>query len=194
MTGSENVIEQDTNHSGMASQHRNKVIEYLSQNKADGVTLIVSLILFHLMLVMGSIQIINRYLDIPFSVYWAGEVTRTAMVFLTLMLVPYLFVHQLDISFLPVLKQIFGSHLEAVLLIRNLVLVVFSSLMVWSSYLSYIQSDAVTLPTVGWFLVRWVYLFMGLAFAVLLVYVLIDTKRKVFVALGRAESEDSADV
>jgi len=178
----------------MGSQHRNKVIDYLSQNKADGVTLVVSLILFHLMLVMGSIQIINRYLDIPFSVYWAGEVTRTAMVFLTLMLVPYLFAHQLDISFLPVLKQIFGSRLEAVLLIRNLVLVVFSSLMIWSSYLSYLQSDAVTLPTVGWFLVRWVYLFMGLAFAALLVYVLVDTKRKVFVALGRAESEESTDV
>lgn len=178
----------------MGSQHRNRVVKYLSENTADGITLVVSVLLFHLMLVTGSIQIVNRYLDIPFSVYWAGEVTRTAMVFLTLMLVPYLFAHQLDISFLPVLKQLFGSRLEAVLLGRNVVLVVFAALMVWSSYLSYLQSRNVTLPTVRWFFVRWVYLFMGLAFAALLLYVLVDTKRKVRAAIEGPESEEPTDV
>ncbi len=178
----------------MHSEYRNRVIEYVSENKADGLVLVASIFLFHLMLVAGSIQIINRYVGIPFGVYWAGEVTRTAMVFLTLVLVPYLFVHQLDISFLPVLKQVFGTRRKYVLLVRNAFLSAFVALMVWSSYLAYLQSGDVTFPTVRWFPVRWVYALMGMAFLGLLGYVLIDTKRRMTAAIAGTEPEERSDV
>lgn len=165
----------------------NELTGYVRDNRADGFVLVISFVLFHVMLVVGAVQIINRYVGLPFGVYWAGEAARTAMVLLTLTLLPYLFYKELDISFLPILKKLSEARLNLVLLVRNLLLVGFSASMVWSAYLAYFQSAQTTLPTIGWFRLRWMYLFMGASFLVLLGYVLVDTKWKVQETLASGE-------
>lgn len=178
----------------MLTVYAKPLLEYLSQNKVSGGAMIISLLLFHLMIVTGTVQILDRYIGIPFSVYWAGEVTRTAMVFFTIVLLPYLFANQLDISFLPVLKQVFGARRKYVLLARNVFLLAFVSVMVYSSYTAYLQSGSIALPTLRWFRVRWVYLMMGVGFAGLDAYVLSDTVTRIQRIITGNEMEDASDV
>jgi len=176
----------------MSSHSVNNMINYLRENKIDGITQALGIFLFHLMLFTGLIQIVNRFVNVSIPLYWAGEVTRTLMVFLTLVAVPYLFIHNQDISFLPVVEKLPARYYNTVILIRNLLVFIIAAIMVWSAYLSYFQSGDITLPTIQWFFIRWIYAAMGLAFFLLSIAVVVDTAKRFRTLVG--ERRDRTDV
>lgn len=140
----------------------------------DRVTAVLGVALLNAMLVLGLMQVLRRYVAFPISVYWTGEVSRTFLAFMTLVSLPYLFKHESDISFLPLLKNVV-SRLDTLLLARNLFVIVLSVVFVWSAYLAVGAAGDTGLPTLRWFKIRWGYMLVGVSFATLLVYVVADT-------------------
>lgn len=162
----------------MLSEKSSLVTESVKNNPFDSAVEGIGIFTFHLMLITASIRIINRFFNLPYSLFWVGEITRTGMVVLTLILVPYMFAHDMDISFLPIVENLPEQQLSKIIVVRNLLVIVLSVLMVWSSYLAYTVQYEITLPTVQWFYIRYIYATMGIGFSLLLVFVLIDLKRK----------------
>lgn len=148
------------------------------ETKADKITILNGVVLLNLMLVLGILQILQRHVNVPVSLYWTGEISRTILAFLALATIPYLFKNEADISFLPVIKRV-TSHTDAILLVRNIFLIFFSVIFVWSSFLAYQTSGGATLPTLRWFKLRWAFILTGLSFGSLLVYVLLDTRNRI---------------
>ena len=178
----------------MPHQKVTSVKEYVVESPFDALIQGVGFVVFHLMLVTASIRIANRFFNIPISLFWVGEITRTGLVVLALIAVPYLFIHELDISFLPVVEKLPDQYFNTVLVLRNALLIILSTLMIWSSYVSYEQSGDITLPTVRWFPIRWIYALMGAAFFVMLLFVLTDIKNKAISVVQFYRPGGDADV
>jgi TRAP-type C4-dicarboxylate transport system permease small subunit len=149
----------------------------MAQDWFDKLSVSVGVLLLGVILVVGILQVLNRYVGLPINLLWTFEVARTLLAFMTLMGLPYLFKHNSDISFLPVLKRI-TTRTDAFLLVRNAILLVFSLVLVWSAYLANITTGDVGLPMIGWFKVGWGFIFLGLSFLGLFMYVLIDTRNR----------------
>jgi TRAP-type C4-dicarboxylate transport system permease small subunit len=144
----------------------------------DKVTVAIGVIMLNAMLVVGVVQVLNRYVGIPIELYWTYEVARTTLALMTIVAIPYLFRNDADISFLPVLRRI-TSRTDQFLLIRNVLMGALSVILVWSAYLAYGTAGDTGLPTINWFKVGWGYLLFGVAAAVLFVVVIGDTKRRI---------------
>lgn len=149
----------------------------------DRITEVIGVVLLNLMLVVGLIQVINRYIDLPASLPWTYEVARTTLAFLTIIGLPYLFKNDSDISFLPVLRRI-TSHTDKLLLLRNVLMICLSIILVWSAVVATRTAGDTGLPLLGWFKVGWGYSLFGVSAAVLLLVVLDDTKRRIGAVLG----------
>lgn len=147
----------------------------MSQDPFDKLSVSIGVFLLGVILLVGILQILNRYVGLPINLQWTFEVARTLLAFLTLAGLPYLFKHDSDISFLPVLQRI-TTRTDSFLLMRNVILLAFSLIMVWSSYLANNVTGDVGLPMIGWFKVGWGFMFLGVSFLVLFVYVAIDTR------------------
>lgn len=152
----------------------------------DTATVALGVFLLNAMLVIGVIQVLNRYVDFSIELYWTYEVARTMLALMTILAIPYLFKRDADISFLPVLRRV-TSQTDRFLLIRNVLMSGLSIVLVWSASLAYVTSGDTTLPTVSWFKIAWGYLFFGVAAAVLFVVVLSDTKRRLEAILGGSD-------
>lgn len=144
----------------------------------DRVTSVLGVLFLNAMLILGLLQVLRRYADLPVSVYWTGELSRTFLAFMTLVSLPYLFKHESDISFLPLLKNVM-PRLDALLFFRNLFLLLLSGVVVWSAYLAVGAAGDTGLPTLRWFKIWWGYALIGVSFAGLLVYVLADTRGRI---------------
>lgn len=144
----------------------------------DKVTVAIGVIMLNVMLVVGIIQVLNRYVDVSIELYWTYEVARTTLALMTIIAIPYLFRNDADISFLPVLRRI-TTRTNQFLLIRNVLMGALSVIFVWSAYLAYGTAGDTGLPTISWFKVGWGYLLFGVAAAVLFVVVIGDTKRRI---------------
>ncbi|WP_144901454.1 TRAP transporter small permease [Halobellus captivus] len=149
----------------------------------DRVTVAVGVIMLNIMLVVGLLQVVNRYIDLPVSLPWTYEVARTTLAFLAILGIPYLFKNDSDISFLPVLRRI-TSRTDQLLLVRNVLMAFLSALLVWSAYVATGTSGDTGLPLLSWFKVGWGYTFFGVAAAVLFVVVVTDTKQRVGNLIG----------
>ncbi|QCC48053.1 TRAP transporter small permease [Halobellus limi] len=144
----------------------------------DKVTVAIGVIMLNAMLVVGVVQVLNRYVEVPFELYWTYEVARTTLALMTIVAIPYLFRNDADISFLPVLRRV-TSRTDRFLLVRNVLMALLSVIFVWSAYVAYGTAGDTGLPTISWFKVGWGYLLFGVAAAILLVVVIGDTKRRV---------------
>mgnify|MGYP000395095937 CR=1 FL=1 len=151
--------------------------EFTEAGAGDG-TVTVGVVLLNVMLVVGLIQVLNRYVEVPIDLYWTYEVARTILAMMTIIAIPYLFKNDADISFLPVLRRI-TSGTDRFLLIRNALMAALSVVLAYSAYLAYGTAGDTGLPTVSWFKVGWGYLLFGVAAVVLLVVVIGDTKRRI---------------
>ncbi|MFB6251059.1 MAG: TRAP transporter small permease [Halobellus sp.] len=152
----------------------------------DRATVAVGVLLLNAMLVVGVIQVLNRYVGFPIELYWTYEVARTMLALMTILGIPYLFKRDGDISFLPVLRRV-TSQTDRFLLVRNVLMSGLSIVLVWSAYLAYLTSGDTTLPTVTWFKIAWGYVFFGAAAAILFVIVVSDTKRRLEEVLGGSD-------
>jgi TRAP-type C4-dicarboxylate transport system permease small subunit len=157
----------------------------MAQDRFDTVSTAVGVSLLGVILLVGIAQILNRYVGLPINLQWTFEVARTLLAFLTLAGLPYLFKHNSDISFLPVLQRI-TDRTDSFLLMRNVILLAFSVIMVRSSFLANSTTGDVGLPMIGWFKVGWGFLFLGLSFALLFVYVAMDTRDRLAAIRGQS--------
>ncbi|WP_049987075.1 TRAP transporter small permease [Halobellus rufus] len=149
----------------------------------DRITVVVGVIMLNVMLVVGLLQVLNRYIDLPASLPWTYEVARTTLAMLSIIAIPYLFKNDADISFLPVLRRV-TSRTDQLLLVRNVLMAFFSVVLVWSAYLAAQTAGDTGLPLISWFKVGWGYLLFGAASAALFVVVLTDTKQRVGDIIG----------
>lgn len=138
----------------------------------------LGVVLLNVMLVVGILQVMARYVDLPFGTYWTGEISRTMLAFMTILALPYLFRNDADISFLPILERVV-SRLDALLFFRNVLLSALSVILIWSSYKAYETAGTIGLPTLQWFKLRWAFVLLGLSFAALLLVVLLDTRNRI---------------
>lgn len=151
----------------------------------DRITVAIGVIMLNLMLVVGILQVLNRYVEFPIGLYWTYEVARTTLAMMTIIALPYLFKNDSDISFLPVLQRV-TSRTDELLLARNVLMSFLAIVLVWSAYLAYGTAGDTGLPMIGWFKIGWGYLLFGVASALLLVVVLSDTRQRVGEILGGA--------
>lgn len=149
----------------------------------DNVTAAIGVIMLNGMLVVGIIQVASRYVSIPIELYWTYEVASTLLALMTIVAIPYLFKTDGDISFLPVLRRI-TSDIDRFLLIRNVLMAALSVVLVWSAYLAFGTAGDTTLATVNWFKVGYGYFLFGVIAAILFVFVVTDTKRRIEKVLG----------
>lgn len=149
----------------------------------DKITSIVGVTLLGIILIVGILQIVNRYVSLPLDLYWTYEVARTLLAVMTLAGLPFLFKNNSDISFLPVLQRI-TDRTDAFLLIRNVILLIFTPVMVWSSYLAYDTTGDVGLPMIGWIKVGWGFIFLGICFGLLFLFVVLDTRERMLEIRG----------
>jgi len=144
----------------------------------DRITSALGVVFLNAMLVLGLMQVLRRYVAFPISIYWTGEVSRTFLAFMTIVSLPYLFKHESDISFLPLLKNVM-PRLDALLFVRNLFLVFLSVVIVWSAFLAVGAAGDTGLPTLRWFKIKWGYALIGVSFAMLFLYILADTRARI---------------
>lgn len=144
----------------------------------DNVTAAIGVIILNGMLAVGIIQVISRYVNVPIELYWTYEVASTLLALMTIVAIPYLFRNEADISFLPVLKRI-TSTIDRFLLIRNVLMGALSVVLVWSAYLAYGTAGDTTLATVNWFKIGYGYFVFGVIAAILFVFVVADTRRRI---------------
>lgn len=144
----------------------------------DRVTVAIGVAMLYFMLAVGLLQVLNRYVDLPYSVYWTYEAARTTLALMTIIALPYLFKNDSDISFLPVLRRI-TDRTDAFLLIRNILVSVLALTLIWSAYVAAENAGNLGLPMISWFKVRWGYMLFGVSSALLFVMVLSDTKQRI---------------
>ena len=144
----------------------------------DRATVLVGFVLLNTMFALGLIQATARYVDLPFSVYWSGEVTRHFLSVMTIIAIPYLFKNDSDISFLPVLERIV-TRMDVLMIFRNVFLLGFTVVLGYSSWLVYNISYQVTLPTLRWVKIRWAYAIFGAIAVLLFIFIIIDTRTRI---------------
>lgn len=145
----------------------------------------IGVVMLNLMLVVGILQVLNRYITFPIGLYWTYEVARTTLAMMTIIALPYLFKNNSDISFLPVLKRV-TSRTDELLLARNALMAFLTVVLVWSAYLAYGTAGDTGLPMIGWFKIGWGYLLFGVSSAILFVVVLSDTRQRLVNIRGGA--------
>lgn len=158
----------------------------MAQDWFDRTSSVVGVVLLSIIFVVGILQILNRYVGMPIDLYWTYEVARTLLAVLTLAGLPFLFKHDSDISFLPVLRRI-TERTDLFLLLRNVILLVFSAIMAWSAHLANNSTGNVGLPMIAWIKVGWGFLFLGVSFSILFIYILLDTRERISRIRGGAD-------
>jgi|GEM_PF-6614012 len=144
----------------------------------DRITVAIGVIMLNVMLVVGVLQVLSRYIDFPIALYWTYEVARTFLTLMTIVSIPYLFKNESDISFLPVLKRL-TNRTDQMLLLRNLLVGFLAAVLVVSAYQAWVVAGDQSLPMIGWFKIGWGYLFVGLSASVLLLVILVDTRDRI---------------
>lgn len=144
----------------------------------DRVTVAIGVIMLNVMLVVGILQVLNRYISMPISLYWTYEVARTFLALMSIIAIPFLFRNNSDISFLPVLRRI-TSHTDKLLILRNVFMFFFAVVLVWSAYNATIIAGDQGLPMISWFKVGWGFSLVGVSAFVLIIMILIDTRDRI---------------
>lgn len=144
----------------------------------DRLTVAIGVIILNIMLVVGILQVLNRYVTMPISVYWTYEVARTLLALMTIIAIPYLFKNESDISFLPVLKRI-TTRTDILLILRNVFMLVLAGVLVWSAYAATLVAGDQGLPMIGWFKVGWGFSLVGISALLLIIMIGIDTRNRV---------------
>ncbi|NHN60213.1 MULTISPECIES: TRAP transporter small permease [Halorussus] len=151
----------------------------------DRITVAIGVIMLNIMLVVGTVQVMSRYVEFPIALYWTYEVARTILAMMSIIAIPYLFKNNADISFLPVLERV-TSRTDQLLLVRNALMGILAVVLVWSAYVAYGTAGDTSLAMIDWFKVGWGYLLFGVASGLLFVMVLSDTKRRISEMFGGA--------
>lgn len=138
----------------------------------------IGVLILTIILVVGLLQVINRYISLPVNLYWTYEIARTFLALMTIVAIPYLFKNEADISFLPVLKRV-TTRTDAFLLIRNVLVAALAVVLVVSSYIAYQTSGSTGLPMLQWFKVGWGYALLGVSSGLLFIVVLTDTRNRI---------------
>lgn len=155
----------------------------------DRLTTAVGVIMLAVMLVVGMLQVLSRYISFPIDLFWTYEVARTLLTLMTIIALPYLFKNNSDISFLPVLERI-TSRTDEMLLVRNVLMGFLALVLVVSAYQAAVVTGDVGLPMIGWFKLAWGYSLLGASAALLFVMVLIDTKQRIGDIRGSVDRGD----
>ncbi len=155
----------------------------MAQNWLDRITTAVGVVLLNVMLVVGLLQVVSRYIDFPFDLNWTYVVARTVLALMTVIALPYLFKNDADISFLPVLKRVI-TRTDQVLFVRNILMAFFSATLVLSAYQATGVSGDTALPMIEWFKVGWAYELVALSAAGLFIVIVLDTRKRVTEFLG----------
>ncbi|MCO8244924.1 MULTISPECIES: TRAP transporter small permease subunit [unclassified Haladaptatus] len=159
----------------------------MAQNWLDRITTSLGVVLLNVMLVVGLLQVVSRYITFPIDLNWTYVVARTVLAIMTIIALPYLFQNEADISFLPVLKRVI-TRTDQVLFVRNILMAFFSATLVLSAYRATGVSGDTALPMIEWFKVGWAYDLIALSAACLLIVVLLDTRTRVAEFLGEANA------
>jgi len=147
-------------------------------NWFDRATNAIGVVMLNAMLIIGLLQVLSRYVPLPIDLNWTYVAARTLLALMTIIAIPYLFKNEADISFLPVLKRVI-RRTDRILLVRNVLMVVFSGTLTLSAYRAVAVSGDTALPLISWFKVGWGYGLIALSAATLLVLVLVDTRDRV---------------
>lgn len=144
----------------------------------DKLTVAVGVVMLNVMLVVGVLQVLNRYLPIPISLFWTYEIAQTFLGLMTIIGIPYLFRHDSDISFLPVLRRL-TSRIDELMLVRNFFMLILGIVLVWSAYLATAIAGDQSLPNLSWFKVWWGFSLFGVSAFVLIIMIFADTRNRI---------------
>jgi TRAP-type C4-dicarboxylate transport system permease small subunit len=141
----------------------------------DRITVAIGVIMLNVMLAVGVLQVLNRYLPIPVPLTWTYEIGQTFLALMTIIGIPYLFKHDSDISFLPVLEQV-TNRVDELMLIRNVFMLILGVVLVWSAVVATQIAGDQSLPNLSWFKVGWGFMLFGASAFVLIIMILFDTR------------------
>lgn len=144
----------------------------------DKITVAIGVIMLNGMLAAGVLQVSNRYFSIPFPLTWTYEVAQTLLGLMTIIGIPYLFKHDSDISFVPVLKRV-TNRIDELMLIRNIFMLILGVVLVWSAIITTQIAGDQSLPNLSWFKVGWGFTLLGMSAFVLTIMVLLDSRNRI---------------
>lgn len=144
----------------------------------DRITVALGVLMLNSILVVGILQVLGRYVSVPFEITWTYEVARTLLALMTILALPYMFKTEADISFVPVLERI-TTKTNELLLVRNVLMAFLSAVFVVSAHRATTISGDTTLPLIDWFKIGWGYSFFGVSAAVLLIVIAFNTRQRI---------------
>lgn len=144
----------------------------------DRITATIGVIMLTIMLAVGILQVLNRYLPVPIPLTWTYEVAQTFIGLMAIVGIPYLFRHDSDISFLPVLKRV-TSRVNELMLVRNLFMLVLGTVLVRSAVLATRVAGDQSLPNLDWFKIGWGFMIFGASISILIIMIFVDTRDRI---------------
>jgi len=146
-------------------------------------------VLLTMLTLLAAMQIFVRFFgaQVDFNAVWTAELARYCLVIMTFVGVPYAMRTNENISIRPLLKQAPVAVQKPLLTLSNIIIVVFSVLIVFSVNETARRTLSVGLPTVEWITVGYAQVILAIAFALAALFAVEET-----IELFR--SEDSSPI
>ena len=128
--------------------------------------------------VMGTIvalQILFRFVPIPFTAVWTTEIARYLLVIMTLTGVPYAMRRGNHISIRPLLRMLSSSRQQYLLVVSDILVIVMCAIVIRSGISILDRTLLQSLPTVGWLNVGYVMVYLIGMFALCILFIVENT-------------------
>ncbi|KAA9396332.1 TRAP transporter small permease [Haloarcula sp. CBA1130] len=121
--------------------------------------------------VVVAFQIIMRVLPTDYGAVWTTEIARYLLVIMTLTGIPYAMRRGSHISIRPLLRMLTDSLQKYLTTFSNLLVIAMCGIGIWSAVSVIEQTLVQSLPTVGWLRVGYLMIYLAIAFALCIVFI-----------------------
>lgn len=140
--------------------------------------LLIGVVLFAIINVLAAFQIFVRFVGGGFlgvSGVWTEEVARYLLVIMVFVGAPYAMRNGENISIRPLFRLVPATAQKVLITFSNVLIVVFSALVIYAVIEVIDRTINVTLATVNWLTVGYAHVVLGVAFALVIVFAVEET-------------------
>lgn len=131
-----------------------------------------------LLVVIGlavTLRIVTRQVDFLPELLWTGEISRYALVLMTVVGVPYAMWTDDHISIRPLIETVSDRYRVGLFMVTNILIVLFCFLLALSSYVVAGRTLGNPLPTIRWLNYGYVNIIMSIAFLLTVIFTISNT-------------------
>ncbi|MFC7156898.1 TRAP transporter small permease [Halomarina halobia] len=147
-----------------------RAFDYVEQG-----TVLLGIALFVIINLIAAFQILMRFVDLGFSTVWTEELARYLLVIMVFVGAPYAMRNDDNISIRPLFRLLSARTQKVLITFSNIMIVVFSILVIHAVDRATNRTLGVTLATIDWLTVGHAQIVLGVMFGIVILFAIEET-------------------